>query len=57
MVEHLKQSRGKDRWNTESSQPNTEATGGVNIELIPISASGKQQVQEEQGREEDLNQV
>lgn len=57
MAEQLKQSRGKDRWNMESSQPNTEAAGGVNTELIPISASGKQQVQEEQGREEDLNQV
>lgn len=42
MAERLKQSRGNDRWNMKSSQPNTEAAGGVNAELIPISASGKQ---------------
>lgn len=57
MADRRKQNRGKDRWNTEFNQSNTEATGGANTELIPSTASGKQHVQEEQGSGQDPNRV
>lgn len=57
MANRLKQIKGKDSWNSECSQPNTEVPDGTNTKLIPSIGSKKQHDLEEQRREESLNQA
>lgn len=57
IADRLKQSRRKDRSNSEPTQPNTKVPVGVNTKLILITGSEKRYDLEEQGKEEGLNQV
>ena len=56
MAERLRQSRGQDRWNTESSQFNAKNSAGVNNELLQLKERRQSEV-EEKGAEVEGNQI
>ncbi|KAH9735375.1 reverse transcriptase domain-containing protein [Citrus sinensis] len=56
MAERLRQSRGQDRWSTESSQFNAKNSAGVNNELLQLKERRQSEV-EEKGAEVEGNQI